>query len=72
VGPALIGAGCQIRPNAYIRGNVIVGDNVVIGNASEVKQAIVFSDVQLPHYNYVGDSILGRVSIWVPVPSFPT
>jgi NDP-sugar pyrophosphorylase family protein len=60
VGPALIGAGCQIRPNAYIRGNVIVGDNVVIGNASEVKQAIVFSDVQLPHYNYVGDSILGR------------
>ncbi len=60
VGPALIGANCEIRPNAYVRGNVIVGDGVVLGNATEIKQAIVFSRVQLPpHYNYVGDSILG-------------
>lgn len=59
VGPALIGADCEIRPNAYVRGNVIVGDGVVLGNATEIKQAIVFSRVQLPHYNYVGDSILG-------------
>lgn len=58
-GPALIGANCEIRPNAYVRGNVIVGDNVVLGNATEIKQTILFSGVQLPHYNYVGDSILG-------------
>lgn len=59
VGPVLIGADCEIRPNAYVRGNAIVGDRVVLGNATEVKQAILFSGVQLPHYNYVGDSILG-------------
>lgn len=59
IGPALFGNSCEIRPNAYIRGNVLAGDGVVIGNASEIKQAILFSGVQLPHYNYVGDSILG-------------
>lgn len=58
-GPAIFGKDCEIRPNAYIRGNVIAGDGVVVGNASEVKQAILFSHVQLPHYNYVGDSIIG-------------
>lgn len=60
IGPALIGENCEIRPNAFVRENVIVGDGVVLGNATEVKQAILFSDVQLPHYNYVGDSVLGR------------
>lgn len=59
-GPAVFGRNCEIRPNAFVRGNVIAGDGVVLGNASEVKQAILFSKVQLPHYNYVGDSILGR------------
>jgi len=59
-GPALFGKNCEIRPNAFVRGNVIAGDGVVLGNASEVKQAILFSGVQLPHFNYVGDSILGR------------
>jgi NDP-sugar pyrophosphorylase family protein len=59
-GPAVFGRDCEIRPNAFVRGNVIAGDGVVLGNASEVKQAILFSGVQLPHYNYVGDSILGR------------
>lgn len=59
-GPAVFGRDCEIRPNAFVRGNVIAGDGVVLGNASEVKQAILFSGVQLPHFNYVGDSILGR------------
>ncbi len=60
LGPALFGDDCEIRPNAFVRGNVLAGDEVVLGNASEVKQAILFAKVQLPHYNYVGDSILGR------------
>lgn len=60
LGPAVFGEDCEIRPNAFVRGNVLAGDGVVLGNASEVKQAILFSEVQLPHYNYVGDSILGR------------
>lgn len=59
-GPAVFGEDCEIRPNAFVRNNVLAGDGVVLGNASEVKQAILFDKVQLPHYNYVGDSILGR------------
>src|SRR5690625_3544704 len=59
-GPAVFGKNCEIRPNAYIRGNVIAGDGVILGHTSEVKQAILFSEVDLPHFNYVGDSILGR------------
>lgn len=58
-GPAIIGKGCQIRHNAYLRENVIVGDNCVVGNASELKNSMLFNQVQAPHYNYVGDSILG-------------
>ncbi|HEX7654315.1 MAG TPA: DapH/DapD/GlmU-related protein [Verrucomicrobiae bacterium] len=58
-GPAIIGKNCQIRHNAYIRENVIVGDDCVVGNASELKNAVLFNGVQVPHYNYVGDSILG-------------
>lgn len=59
LGPAIIGRNCQIRHNAYIRENVIVGDNCVVGNACEVKGSILFNNAQVPHFNYVGDSILG-------------
>ncbi len=59
LGPAIIGRGCQIRHNAYLRENVIIGDNCVIGNSCEVKHAVVFNGAQIPHFNYVGDSILG-------------
>lgn len=59
LGPAVIGAGTEIRPGAFIRGNVIVGENCVIGNSTELKNVIIFNNVQVPHYNYVGDSILG-------------
>lgn len=59
VGPAIIGSGAEIRPGAFIRGNVIVGNEAVIGNSTEVKNSIVFDKAQLPHYNYVGDSIIG-------------
>jgi NDP-sugar pyrophosphorylase family protein len=59
-GPAIIGQNCQIRHNAYLRENVLVGDNCVVGNASELKNALLFNGAQVPHYNYVGDSILGH------------
>ena len=58
--PAIIGEGCEIRPGAYIRGNVIIGNNCVIGNSSELKNCILLNKVQVPHYNYIGDSILGN------------
>ena len=58
-GPAIIGYNCEIRHSAYIRDNVIIGNNVVIGNSSEIKNSILFNKVQVPHYNYVGHSILG-------------
>ena len=58
--PAIIGNGCEIRPGVYIRGNVITGDGCVIGNSSELKNCILLSRVQVPHYNYVGDSVLGN------------
>ena len=58
-GPAIIGKNCQIRHNAYIRENVIIGDDCVVGNSSELKNALLFNGAQVPHYNYVGDSILG-------------
>ena len=59
-GPAIIGQGCQIRHNAYIRENVIIGDGCVVGNSSELKNSLLFNDAQAPHFNYVGDSILGH------------
>jgi len=59
-GPAIIGRNCQIRHNAYIRAEVIVGDNCVVGNACELKNAVLFNDCQVPHFNYVGDSVLGH------------
>jgi NDP-sugar pyrophosphorylase family protein len=58
-GPAIIGRNCRIRHNAYFRENVIVGDHCVIGNATELKNAFLFNHCEAPHYNYVGDSILG-------------
>jgi len=59
-GPAIIGRNCQIRHNAYIREDVIIGDNCVIGNSCEFKNTLLFNDCQVPHFNYVGDSILGH------------
>lgn len=58
-GPAVIGSNCEIRHGAYIRGNVIIGNEVVIGNSTEIKNSIIFNKAQIPHFNYVGDSILG-------------
>ena len=57
--PAIIGSNTELRPGAYLRGNVIVGEGCVIGNSSELKNCILLNHVQVPHYNYVGDSILG-------------
>ncbi len=58
-GPAIIGRNCQIRSNAYIREHVIIGDGCVVGNSSEIKNAILLNEAIAPHFNYVGDSILG-------------
>ena len=60
IGPVWIGEGCEIRPGAFIRGNVIAGKGCVLGNASEFKNCLLCDGVQAPHYNYVGDSILGN------------
>lgn len=60
--PCIIGHGTEIRPGAYIRGSVITGENCVIGNSSEIKNALLLDKVAVPHYNYVGDSILGNHS----------
>ena len=59
-GPAIIGANCTIRHNAYIRSNVIVGDGCMVGNACELKNCMLFNHCEVPHFNYVGDSILGH------------
>jgi len=58
-GPAIIGRNCQIRHNAYIREQVIIGDGCVVGNACEVKNSLLFNNAVAPHFNYIGDSILG-------------
>ena len=58
-GPAIIGHGTELRTGAFIRGSVIVGDGCVVGNSCELKNAILFDSVQVPHFNYIGDSILG-------------
>ncbi len=58
-GPAIIGCDCEIRHAAYIRGSAIIGNEVVVGNSTEIKNAILFNNVQVPHFNYVGDSVLG-------------
>jgi len=58
-GPILLGEGCEIRPGAYLRGRVLLGEGCVIGNSTELKNCVLMDGVQVPHYNYVGDSILG-------------
>jgi len=60
IGPAWIGAKTEIRPGAFIRGNVIVGEGCVLGNSCEFKNCVLLDGVQVPHFNYVGDSILGN------------
>lgn len=57
--PCIIGHKTEVRPGAFIRGNALVGNNCVVGNSTELKNVILFDNVQVPHYNYVGDSILG-------------
>lgn len=59
-GPTIIGSGCEVRPGAFIRGAVITGSGCVIGNSSELKNCILLDKVQIPHYNYIGDSVLGN------------
>ena len=60
--PCIIGAGTEVRHCAFIRGAALVGENCVVGNSVELKNVILFDNVQVPHYNYVGDSILGYKS----------
>lgn len=61
-GPAIIGKNTEVRHCAFIRGNAIVGDGCVVGNSTELKNVVIFNCVQVPHYNYVGDSVLGYKS----------
>ena len=61
-GPCIIDHNAEIRTGAYIRGNVIIGKNSILGNSCEIKNAILYDNVQVPHFNYVGDSILGNYS----------
>jgi NDP-sugar pyrophosphorylase family protein len=58
-GPAIIGRNCEIRHNAYFREHVIIGDNCIVGNACELKNALLFNSAVVPHFNYLGDSIVG-------------
>lgn len=60
--PCVLGAGCEVRPGAYIRGKAIIGRGCVIGNSTEIKNAILFDGVTAPHFNYIGDSILGHLA----------
>ena len=59
-GPTIIGSGTEVRPGAFIRGSVITGENCVMGNSSEFKNCVLLDKVQVPHYNYIGDSIMGN------------
>ena len=59
-GPCVIGHGTEIRPGAFIRGSVITGENCVIGNSTELKNCILLNEAKAPHYNYIGDSVLGN------------
>ena len=62
VGPCVIGEETEVRPGAFLRGSILVGDGAVVGNSTELKNCILFDGVQVPHYNYVGDSILGYMA----------
>ena len=59
-GPAHVGVGTRIRSGAYIRGNALIGRNCVIGNSCEIKNALIFDGCEVPHFNYVGDAVLGH------------
>lgn len=59
IAPCIIDDETELRPGAFLRGNVIIGKKCVIGNSTEIKNSIIFDEAQLPHYNYVGDSIIG-------------
>ena len=59
LGPCIIGHETEVRPGAFIRGNALVGEGCVVGNSTELKNVVIFNKVQVPHYNYVGDSVLG-------------
>lgn len=61
-GPCIVDSGAEVRHCAFIRGNALIGKNSVVGNSTELKNVILFDNVQVPHYNYVGDSILGYKS----------
>ena len=61
-GSCIVGENTEVRPGAFIRGNAIVGSDCVVGNSTELKNVILFNHVQVPHYNYVGDSVLGYYS----------
>ena len=61
-GPCIIDSNAEIRPSAFIRGKVIIGANSVLGNSCEIKNSIIYDNVEIPHFNYVGDSILGYKS----------
>lgn len=61
-GPCIIGEHTEVRPGAFIRGNALVGNNCVVGNSTELKNVILFNHVDVPHYNYVGDSVFGAYS----------
>ena len=61
-GPAIIGKDTEVRHCAFIRGNAIVGEDCVVGNSTELKNVVLFNCVQVPHYNYVGDAVLGYKS----------
>ncbi len=58
-GPAIIGYNCELRQSAFIREYVLIGNSAVIGNSTEIKNSIIFNKAQIPHFNYVGDSVLG-------------
>ena len=60
--PCIIGEDTEVRPGAFLRGSILVGDGCVVGNSTELKNCILFDGVQVPHYNYVGDSILGYMA----------
>jgi NDP-sugar pyrophosphorylase family protein len=60
VGPAIIGKNCTLRHNAYLRENCVIGDGCVVGNSCEVKNSLLFNGAQVPHFNYVGDCVLGH------------
>lgn len=62
IGPCVIGEETEVRPGAFLRGSILVGDGAVVGNSTELKNCILFDGVQVPHYNYVGDSILGHLA----------